>query len=263
MFISSESSVKKMVELYVNDGLSTNKISKIIGCDSCTVASHLRKQGVTILPRTNNKYNLNSDYFTKLDCEDKAYWLGFLMADGYNSGKFIRVDIKDDGHLDKLRDLVYPDKDMPVRTKNNGTVYYLTINNAQILYDLNRHGIVQRKSMVAAYPSIDSTLNRAFIRGVFDGDGCLTYSMDGNYRRYKFSIVGNKDLLNIIHQTLSDCTGVYLAMRKHKTITEISVKGNQQIMKVLNWLYTDSTMHLDRKFEKYQDMLQHYESKKK
>ena len=28
------------------------------------------------------------------------------MADGYNSGKFIRVDIKDDGHLEKLRIVV-------------------------------------------------------------------------------------------------------------------------------------------------------------
>ena len=53
------------------------------------------------------KYPIDKEYFSKIDDEHKAYWIGFLMADGYNSGKYIRIDIQDKGHLEKLRDKIY------------------------------------------------------------------------------------------------------------------------------------------------------------
>ena len=30
------------------------------------------------------KYNFNEHYFDNIDCQEKAYWLGFFAADGYN-----------------------------------------------------------------------------------------------------------------------------------------------------------------------------------
>lgn len=30
------------------------------------------------------KYNFNEHYFDIIDCQEKAYWLGFFAADGYN-----------------------------------------------------------------------------------------------------------------------------------------------------------------------------------
>lgn len=32
--------------------------------------------------QVNRKYDVNKEYFTDIDTENKAYWLGFLWADG-------------------------------------------------------------------------------------------------------------------------------------------------------------------------------------
>ena len=43
-----------------------------------------------------------------------------------------------------------------------------------------------------------------------------------------------------------------------KMIYRVYKKGNQQIMSILNWLYKDASVYLDRKHDKYEDMLNYY-----
>ena len=119
---------------------------------------------------------------------------------------------------------------------------------------------VEKKSMITKYPLIVSEYDRFFIKGVFDGDGSLSYSRDGNYRRYTFNIVGSYDLITSIKDKISSI-GVNVGFRKTKSIYELNVRGNRQIIKVLEWIYKDTETHLDRKYEKYQDMLNYYKNK--
>jgi hypothetical protein len=46
-----------------------------------------------------------------------------------------------------------------------------------------------------------------------------------------------------------------------KSIYSVYLRGNRQIIKILDWLYNGTTTHLDRKYEKYQDMLNYYKNK--
>lgn len=246
---------KEIIRLYL-DNYSANQIAKKIGVDPCTIVKRLRDNGIEVR-KSHNKYKVNENYFDIIDNENKAYWLGFLMADGYNSGKFIRVDIQDEGHLDKLRDEIYPNKDMPVRKKlspTNKNVFYLTIQNSKFVSDCEKIGLVKTKSHIVKYPDIDKYFDRHFIRGLFDGDGCLTYSMDGNYRRYTFSIVGSYDMISIVKDKISSI-GVVVKFRKSKSIYELHIRGNRQIIKALEWMYDNSIIHLERKFIKYDDMI--------
>ncbi|MFM7982421.1 MAG: hypothetical protein ACKPKO_24180, partial [Candidatus Fonsibacter sp.] len=55
--------------------------------------------------------------------------------------------------------------------------------------------------------------------------------------------------------------GVNVGFRKTKSIYELNVRGNRQIIKVLEWIYKDTETHLGRKYEKYQDMLNYYKNK--
>jgi len=234
---------------------SALKISTEMNVDVGTIYNRLKKMG--IYTKRHRKYILNEQYFEKIDSENKAYWLGFLMADGYNSGKFIRVDIQDIGHLEKLRDDIYPNKDMPVRTKISSTnkcVYYLTIQDSKFVNDCEKLGLVNKKSHIAKYPNIDLSMDNHFIRGLFDGDGCLSYTMDGNYRRYTFSICGSRDIISEVRNKLL-LIGVNIGFRITRSIYELHIRGNRQIIKVLDWLYDDSSIFLERKFRKYDDMI--------
>jgi DNA-binding transcriptional regulator WhiA len=114
--------------------------------------------------------------------------------------------------------------------------------------------------MIVSYPNINSKFDRFFIKGIFDGDGCLTYSMDKNYRRYTFSIVGSYDLMKTLQLILSK-NNVNIKFRKMKSIYSVYLRGNRQIIRILDWLYNETITHLDRKYEKYQDMLNYYKNK--
>src|ERR1035437_9430099 len=245
----------KIKEMYANNR-SAASIALELCVDPATIICRLRKYGIHIRSR-HKKYLLISDYFECINTEYKAYWLGFIMADGYNSGKYIRIDIQDEGHLEKLRDNIYINKDMPVRIKLSQTkknVYYITIHDNKFVSDCEKLGIVRVKSHITKYPSIDNRYDRDFIRGVFDGDGCLTYSLDGRYRRYTFSIVGSFDLISSIRNKIL-LLDVNVGFRKTKSIYELSIRGNRQIIKMLDWLYDESEIYLERKFNKYDDMI--------
>ncbi len=254
---------KEIIRLYTEENFSASKIGRLFNVDVATITNRLEVNNIEV-KKTHRKYLINKDYFEVIDSEDKAYWLGFLMADGYNSGKFIRVDIQDEGHLEKLRDKIYVNCDMPVRKKKNiingKDIFYLTIQDKKLLSDVDCLGLVKRKSKIVTYPNIDSEFDRFFIKGIFDGDGCLTYSMDKNYRRYTFSIVGSYDLMKTLQLILSK-NNVNIKLRKMKSIYSVYLRGNRQIIKVLDWLYDETTTHLDRKYEKYQDMLNYYKNK--
>jgi intein-encoded DNA endonuclease-like protein len=247
---------KEIIRLYL-DNYSANQIAKKIGVDPCTIVKRLRDNGIEVR-KSHNKYKVNENYFDIIDNENKAYWLGFLMADGYNSGKFIRVDIQDEGHLDKLRDEIYPNKDMPVRKKlshTNKNVFYLTIQNSKFVSDCERHGIVRTKSHITKYPNIEKDFDRHFIRGLFDGDGSLSYLYQTkNYRKYNFSIVGSNQLMKEVREKILSI-GVNVGFGTCKSIYRIYITGNRQISRLLDWLYNDSIVYMDRKFEKYDDMI--------
>lgn len=263
MALKKKLNEKKIINLY-KENWSASKIAKLFNVDVNTITKRLRDNDIEVKKKY-RKYLINEDYFESINTEEKAYWIGFLMADGYNSGIYIRIDIQDEGHLEKLRDEIYVNNDMPVRNKknkiNNKNIYYLTIQNSKILKDVEKMGIVNKKSMITEYPNIEEKYDKYFIRGLFDGDGSLSYSLDGNYRRYTYAIVGSKRLLESVKNRLSKIE-INIKIRKTKSIYELYIRGNRQILKALNWMYDGSNIKLDRKFEKYQDMLNYYKNKK-
>lgn len=248
---------KEIIRLYTEENLSASKLGRLFNVDVATITNRLKSNNVEV-KKIFRKYLIRNDYFGVIDSEDKSYWLGFLMADGYNSGKFIRVDVQDEGHLEKLRDRIYINCDMPIRKKKNiangKDIFYLTIQDPNLLSDVEKLGIVNKKSHIAKYPNIDKKMDKHFIRGLFDGDGCLSYTMDGKYRRYTFSIVGSKDIITEVRNRIL-LIGVNIGFRKTKSIYELHIRGNRQIIKVLDWLYDDSSTYLERKFRKYDDMI--------
>ena len=75
--------LKKSLDLYIGDEkMSLKDVSNITDIDTEVLSKYLRRKGIN--PRLRqNKPKINQHVFDCIDSEEKAYWLGFIFADGY------------------------------------------------------------------------------------------------------------------------------------------------------------------------------------
>lgn len=204
-------------------------------------------------------YPRNSRYFEQIDSEEKAYILGFIYADGYVS-KPIRYDRriqialhpKDIDILERIRkEIGY----MGPLLKENNKIK-LVISDKKIHYDLTDIGLFNNKSLTITYPkTLSPAWNRCFIRGFFDGDGCIT-KPSGNKHYIASICAGSKDMLASIQSVISREIGCRGSLRKDKRSSCFNlIYYTQEVPILLAWLYKNSKIHLNRKYQKYLDAM--------
>lgn len=122
---------------------------------------------------------LNEDYFDNINSQDKAYFTGFICADGCiykpkneNKQSILRICIhkQDIKLLELLRQYLGTNK--KIGTDKNKYVS-LEISSDQIINAFEKIGISERKTWGNTIPNIDYKLMPAFIRGYLDGDGSI------------------------------------------------------------------------------------------
>ena len=104
------SNFDKALEMYKN-GVSLSQIGKELGINRKRLSKDFKKLGIEIV-QNGQKYLYNQNIFEIIDTEEKAYWLGFLYADGYiniNHGVELCLAECDYEHLIKLRILIGDD----------------------------------------------------------------------------------------------------------------------------------------------------------
>ena len=123
------------------------------------------------------KYHPNEFVFENIDTKEKAYWLGFLFADGCilvnknTNGIQLAIHPKEEGSVNKY--IEFMDVDPTIKKFRNGIIFVRIISD-KIVDDLISHGCVPRKSMIIELPSLDSReLYLAFLLGYYDGDGTV------------------------------------------------------------------------------------------
>ena len=251
----------KVVELY-ESGLSQITIGKMYAVDRTVISRILRKNNVTLRDASNRKrkYNLNENYFDTIDTHNKAYILGLLYADGCNYPPARNINIslqeKDKDILDKIKQelnsnipLYY--KKLNDKNPNHQNVYSLTFTNKHMSEQLEKLGLVQHKSLILTFPEwLDESLYSHFIRGYFDGDGCLC----GN----SITIASTKQfceyLQNICLNKLSISTYVKNIYGRENCETKIfCVYGKNKVKSFLDYIYDDSEMYIQRKYNAYID----------
>lgn len=123
--------------------------------------------------------NLNIDYFHTIDTKDKAYWLGFLYADGavnkLGTRLMLNLSIKDESQIDRfllavgLEPTIYKKYYGPY--KNTGRFVQIYITNKEFVQNLIKQGCTNRKTFTIRFPELDDELAAAFLLGYYDGDG--------------------------------------------------------------------------------------------
>lgn len=214
----------------------------------------------------NRKYQVNHKVFNNINTEEKAYWLGFLYADGYVNLERGEVKIvlqdSDYDHLVKFNNFL----------KSNYPIKYdrkypkIVICSHEITNDLIKFGCMQAKTHKLQYPKfLKSSLQRHFIRGYFDGDGCITHikNVKYGYLQPYFNIVGRKRfILNIQRILMSKCVlnKTKLAKRHKDRINDIftlNYGGTNNVKKIYNFLYKNNKIKLDRKDVEFKKLLKY------
>lgn len=233
------------------------------------------------------KYNIDDDYFNEINSEQKAYILGLLYADGcvYSSerdGKWAKLDLiyTDKNLLEKIAKEMNnecPIKrytyDKEVYFKNQNKTYNLTqdmcrlsFRSSKIVDNLIKLGCSPSKTFKITFPSeniIPSHLMRHFLRGYLDGDGSISASERKSSSKYRktylhFSVTftGTSSLVYSIKEYINNNVVKFVGdirsrWNNGKDNYTLAIDGNCILEKILDWLYYDATIYLERKYEKY------------
>jgi hypothetical protein len=280
----SEKDILEIIEKYVS-GIRIMALCREYHCRNTTIAEILQKNNIKIkktyeyytskeLART-RKYYCNEDVFENIDSHDKAYWLGFMFADGNvhvpkgkeTSSKGIRIEIslkeEDYYHLHNFSGFLesnYPVK--PKIVKLNGKeilVYRISIGSVKMGKDLISHGCVPNKSLILEYPKdLLEEYFPSFLCGYFDGDGCLSFIKHGRIlSSNQLSLMGTISFLQIVKEKLFDIgieTGAIYKAGKDNKAYVLPIRANSHAS-FFNLIYHKASYMLGRKFDKFMDML--------
>lgn len=201
----------------------------------------------------------------KINTEEKAYWLGFFYADAYNNEKLGRLVIElaeqDKQHLDKCASFFGHPRPPFKQLKNQGKyiAYRLELNSKHLTRALKEKGCHQTKSFNITFPNLHNDLAPHFVRGYFDGDGCLHINNTDNQLHMK--IVSTKEF-NIYLQNLLKNIGVnsYLSYpeRYSDNTSILTSGGSRQVRRFCDWIYKDATVYLDRKYETFKSYCENH-----
>lgn len=219
---------------------------------------------------------INHSFFSSIDTERKAYWLGFILADGsisYRShskilsfelkieDKYIIEELCNDLWVTTNHIFEYKKEYKNRKDKHNACI---RIYSKQICEDLSKFQIIPNKTLIIdKLPNINKFLMPHFIRGYFDGDGTVYFSKGYISPRIRFGFTGMQKFLEKLRDYL--CDEIDLNFRK-----VVKVKTSQSslviwdteknIINFYNYIYANASIFLKRKKEIFDAYFSYYDN---
>ena len=220
-----------------------------------------------------SKYKMDDNFFKKIDTEYKAYILGFIFADG-NIGKDakgnpnrvrITLNARDSELLAKFKDILKFTGDLRFfKDKGKYDSVSLNFGNRVVAQDVFNLGCTPNKTSSKEFPLINRSLVRHFIRGYFDGNGSV-YHLDGLTRLcdIRISLMSGSSLFfdSLVEILLDNSIIKDKGVRRREKDFQLT-KSGVQALQLLDYLYVDSSIHLNRKYNKYLEYKSMYEGGK-
>lgn len=262
--------------------MTCREIGNCLGRSVGSIRKHLPYLG---LSHSRYKYSFNDSYFNTIDTPEKAYWLGFIAADGCiidtsageGSQKRVKIALQksDDEHLRKFRECIEGNHPITyhevVNRKWNikSEECQIVIYSASMVEDLERLGLYPRKTYSLPFPNTRQVSNRLmphYLRGFIDGDGSFTSRTrdDRDRRVAEFNITGaDKTFLNdsreFLENTLDVRVGLYRNEDGNWRITASSISD---VLHILDYVYrADGITYnsvLNRKYLKYMQVREQF-----
>lgn len=245
------------------------EFAKATGHDRHNLSIYLKKYGIYSHP----VHTVNSSFFETIASEEKAYWLGFLMADcsmlSYDSPvekkyrtvfKLALIDKKSVEDFKRAISGNAPIHESVSKREGSKETYQsrFEVNDQEFCKNLLKHGIVERRTGKKMLPeTVPEHLVSHFIRGYFDGDGSVRFDQTtrkstGNIKNIRGLVFAcsepiKESLLNIYQEIGVNEDAVKI--KEMKDCTTVSLYRKDEIPKVIDYLYKDATIYMDRKYQ--------------
>lgn len=293
----TEKDIEKLI--YCAENYSSYlEISKIIGrsvksisCKLSELGKHLKEK--TEIEKANYRrvYSVDDNYFENIDSQKKAYWLGWLITDGYVVSQLntkrqgvhttnhiglhlqkndcsvleeFRTELKATYPISTRESRVYKGKNgKNVNSKESCTFEF---SSAKMIQDLAKYGIHQNKTYDVIFPKeLDSKYYPGFIAGVISGDGCIDIKKNRKGFILRCTIAGNKDLLDNIKNILVKEIGFNADKQttKYKSTAQLyRLELNQtETINLYKWFNQNGVKLMERKNKMIEDYLAEKEFK--
>lgn len=266
--------IENILDLYYKN-VSYENIIKELDISRRALFRVLKEQGIN--SKRKNRYTLNESYFNKIDTEHKAYILGFIYADGYvgdekHNNVVIAINEEDVSILEDIKKSIgFSGEIRRVDNvencyKNSKPKVVLNFSSKKMAIDLRKLGLYPNKSVsMKKLPNIQRDLYRHFIRGYFDGDGSISFSVKTSYHILKDGTEKKYEYKSIIWNVIGTCSflddmkkylpvGVIDAECKVENMKYLRTDSLRVLKEIYKFMYEDSTIYLKRKQKKFSRM---------
>jgi ribosomal protein L20A (L18A) len=271
---------KEILECEYKELGSMQKIANKLNVSIDSVYKYMKLYHIEYKKHYTGIYNCNENFF-KEETPESFYVAGFLAADGslqqrkYSKIVKICLSKKDKQHLEKIKSILksnHPIKEYQVKptkkSKISGYCVEIQIVSNTLFDDLARFNIIPKKTFVYCIPEwiINHQLVNHFMRGYFDGDGCVSWCGLGDGRTIRqlyFNILGTKLFLEAYQNILEhNCQLNHNNLCQKDNVFSLSYSGNNIIQRIGNFLYKDATIYLERKYDQINLLLKHHNYQK-
>lgn len=201
-------------------------------------------------PRT---YELNHNYFHDIDTPEKSYFTGLIWADGCVIKKReqykVNLTLKnEDGYLlHYLKEVTL--SEYPIYETGIAKMY--SVASKIMFHDLVSHGITPMKTYCADTPiGIPNDLVSHFIRGVFDGDGCIMV----RHNKYRsVDIVGTYNFCVWLQEVFDKYLNIKAGVYKNGSVFSVIFSKKRDVTNYKNWIYGNCGKYfMTRKYKKFE-----------
>lgn len=248
---------------YQEDFLSAEKIGKYYGVSKTVILRILHENNIP-LNVTHHKYKADYRKFAVIDTPEKAYWLGFVAADGCvyvrpeNATVRISLHKKDEGHLEKFKKFMNSNVRITEFMNASGFSAHtpspmcaIAYNSKEMAQDFIDKGIIPRKSWSLEPPKIQEEFYLPYIMGYFDGDGTIYKTNKDTV--FVMGFIGTKPTIMWINEYLGMNATLEQRIAGSDTYY-IRCGGTHKPYNFLKKIYDSVDIHLDRKYDLFKEL---------
>lgn len=256
-----------IVNRYKEKPMSMEQLREEFGYCLPTLSKILKEANVDIYTKQQlYSYGSIEDYFSNIDTEEKAYFLGLLTADGcvYLSNESPRVMLQlkqEDSYIvEWFNNAIKSNRKVLIDKRDGSSTAILTSH--KMAEDLAFYWGSNHK-FLRMLPVVNPYLLNHLIRGYFDGDGSIGYRLAHPERKVcnsysaRVNMAAHEPLIDDLKFILESYVGItHIAKTRANSksyMNALNIKRKDDITRFYNFIYSNANIYLIRKKKKFEE----------